>query len=58
MSESEETRGMTLRELVLEVRTAVNNHIEKGHAEAVTWRGFLATLITIGGIIFGAIRIF
>lgn len=53
--ETDKTRGLSMRELLLEVRSDQKTHIENGHSDSVSWRGLFATLIGIGGIILGII---
>ena len=57
MSESEDTRGMSMRELLLEVRQDVKDHIEKGHPNTPTRREMFAGLIAVAGVVLAAVTL-
>ncbi len=64
MSESEDIRGMSIRELLLEVRQDVKdirqdvkNHIEKGHPNTPTRREMFAGLIAVVGVLLAAVTL-
>ena len=57
MSESEDTRGMTIRELLLEVREDVKHHIEKGHPNTPTRAEMFAGLIAVVGVLLAAVTL-
>ncbi len=57
MSETDETRGLNIREIVLEIRADLKDHLSKGHPDYPTRREMWAILIGLGGLLFAALRI-
>ncbi len=57
MSESEDTRGLSIRDLLLEVRQDVKDHIEKGHPNTPTRREMFAGLVAVAGIVLAAVTL-
>ncbi len=57
MSESEDTRGMSIRELLLEVRQDVKDHIEKGHPNTPTRAEMFAGSIAVAGVLLAAVTL-
>ena len=57
MSESEDTRGMTIRELLLELRADFKEHAEKGHPNTPTRAEMFAGLIAVAGDLLAAVTL-
>ena len=57
MSETDETRGLNIREIVLEIRADLKEHLRNGHPDYPTRREMWAILIGLGGLLFAALRI-
>ena len=57
MSETDETRGLTLREIVLDMSDDLKEHLRNGHPDYPTRREMWAVLIGVGGLLFAALRI-
>ncbi len=57
MTESEETRGLSMRELLLEVRADVKEHIKIGHPNTPTRREMFAGLIAVVGVLLAAVTL-
>jgi hypothetical protein len=54
---SEDTRGLTIREIVLEIREDVKEHMDKGHANTPTRAELYGTLIALGGVVLAAFNV-
>ena len=57
MDEPNDTRGLTMREIVLEMRADLKRHLEKGHPEYPTRREMWAILVGLGSLLFTVLRI-
>ncbi len=57
MNEPENTRGLSIRDLLLEVRQDVKDHIEKGHPNTPTRREMFAGLVAVAGVLLAAITL-
>ena len=57
MSEPDNTRGLTMREILLEIRADLKEHLRNGHADTPNRREMWAVLIGLGGLLFAALRI-
>jgi hypothetical protein len=51
-----ETRGLTLREILLEIRADLKEHLEKGHANTPTRAEIYGSLILMFGLLLAVIR--
>ena len=57
IQEADETRGLTIREIVLEMRRDLKEHINKGHPEYPTRRELWSILVGLSGLLFALTRI-
>ncbi len=57
MTEPDDTRGLTIRELVLEVRADVKQHVNNGHSNTPTRTEMFSALFIIAGLVIGILRL-
>lgn len=51
MKDNDDTRGMTIREIVLEIRQDLKTHLEKGHSNTPTRAEVFGLLIVLSGVL-------
>ena len=56
MVETDETRGLNIREIVLEIRADLKHHLANGHPDYPTRREMWGVLVGVGGLLFAALR--
>lgn len=57
-NEPEDTRGLTIREIVLEIRADLKEHVDKGHPNTPTRAEMFSILFVTGGLVIGIIQLF
>ncbi len=56
MSEPKDTSGLSMRELLLEVRQDVKNHLANGHSNTPTRAEMFAGLVAVTGVVLAAVN--